>query len=285
MDCALQKIDDYIFKDCIGLQYIEFPKDIDTIGNRAFYNCSELKSIEIPNSVTYIGNRAFENCFELSNVELPSNLSFIGAKAFASCKRLESVKMPNNVTYIGSEAFYQCSELSYVEISNGVEIINNSTFAECNKLTDIVIPSNIIFIDWNAFGTESLMRIYCSPEKPPIADDFIFYENTMINGTLFIPKGSKNAYYSATPWRYFRNIIEIGEDEFPSDIENVIGGTEFSVTVDGNVIKINGAVTEKVEIYNIGGDCVYSGTETTINNLPKGIYIVRCGNKTQKIIL
>lgn len=193
--------------------------------------------------------------------------------------------MPNNVTYIGSEAFYQCSELSYVEISNGVEIINYSTFAECNKLTDIVIPSNIIFIDGNAFGTESLMRIYCSPEKPPIADDFIFYENTMINGTLFIPKGSKNAYYSATPWRYFRNIIEIGEDEFPSDIENVIGGTEFSVTVDGNVIKINGAVTEKVEIYNIGGDCVYSGTETTINNLPKGIYIVRCGNKTQKIIL
>lgn len=58
MDCALQKIDDYIFKDCIGLQYIEFPKGIDTIGNRAFYNCSELKSIEIPNSVTYIGNRA-----------------------------------------------------------------------------------------------------------------------------------------------------------------------------------------------------------------------------------
>lgn len=41
----------------------------------------------------------------------------------------------------------------------------------------------------------------------------------------------------------------------------------------------------KVEVYNLSGGLVYSGTDNVIQNIPQGVYIVKVNNKSIKIRL
>lgn len=59
-----------------------------------------------------------------------------------------------------------------------------------------------------------------------------------------------------------------------------------NVGVDDNRIVIRKAETSQlVEIYNLSGTLVYSGTDTTIPVKERGIYIVRVGDETHKVVL
>ena len=40
-----------------------------------------------------------------------------------------------------------------------------------------------------------------------------------------------------------------------------------------------------IEVYSINGRCVYSGTETSISGLGKGVYIVKVKGQTFNILL
>ena len=45
------------------------------------------------------------------------------------------------------------------------------------------------------------------------------------------------------------------------------------------------ALTTPIMIYNLNGQRVYNGYDTTVGNLPKGTYIIRIADKTYKIVL
>lgn len=47
------------FEDCWSLTYLEFPRYLQTICDRAFRGCNEVKSVMIPSSVREVGRKAF----------------------------------------------------------------------------------------------------------------------------------------------------------------------------------------------------------------------------------
>ena len=101
-----------------------------------------------------------------------------------------------------------------------------------------------------------------------------------------MPIGSRSKYMADELWsKFFVNIVEIADDEFPTHIKTVTGGKTLSVNIGGNTITISDNSANRVEIYTTDGQLVYSGTQKTIGPLAKGIYIVKCGNKVKKISL
>ena len=286
-----------------GLTEIVIPNSITNISTQMFNGCENLISIIIPNSVTSIGSGAFHECSSLTSATIPNSVTSIGRYAFAYCNSLTSVIIPNSVASIGDYAFAYCNSLTSVNISNSVTRIEKYTFSGCKSLTSVVIPNSVTSIGEYAFdsciGLKSLTignsvtnienyaisscynltEIYCKTTNPPTYTGY-FSTDVTNKATLYVPTGCKSAYESVDPWRNFWNIEEY---EF-SGVESTFAD-DVNVSVENGNSVIGGADNSNVEVYNVNGQCVYSGNSTTIPVNTKGLYIVKIGNSTHKVKL
>ena len=98
---------------------IEFPENLQIIGNSAFTNCTSLTSIDMPNSVTSIGERAFQQCSGLTSIDIPSGVTSIASYAFLSCSGLKKITV-NAATppSLGSNVFNGSTCMIYVPFSS-----------------------------------------------------------------------------------------------------------------------------------------------------------------------
>ena len=127
-----------------GIEYVEIPNTVTSLGNYAFHDFTKLKSIEIPNSVISIGSHSFYYCSSLTSVTIPNSVTSIDAYAFCDCNSLTSVTIPNSVTSIGNCAFDGCDNLT--------NITYNGTQSQWNSINKDPI--------WN-YGT-SIKTITCT---------------------------------------------------------------------------------------------------------------------------
>ena len=183
-------------------QNVEIPKYVIINGNKysvseiapeVFRNYSRLLSIKIPNSVTSIGNIAFSGCSGLTSLTIPNSVTSIGEEAFRGCSGLTSLTIPNSVTSIGNSAFSGCSGLTSLTIPNSVTDIGKSAFGGCSGLKEI-------YCNWL-----SPLRLKQYSFYYEVEDEEIIYKSC----TLYIPKGTLDAYKSTWPWNRFTNIVEL----------------------------------------------------------------------------
>ena len=97
-----------------GIEYVEIPDTVTSLGDYAFHDFTKLKSIEIPNSVTNIGLYAFEYCISLASITIPDGVTSIGYGAFMDCYSLTSITIPDSVISIGMWAFRYCRNLTNI---------------------------------------------------------------------------------------------------------------------------------------------------------------------------
>ncbi|MDN0057800.1 leucine-rich repeat protein [Bacteroides caecigallinarum] len=89
--------------------------------------------------------------------------------------------------------------------------INEYMFKDCNSLESITLPKNVKSVWSNAFHyCESLKEIHIPSSTPPKLEESKYDDsyNIFIKYTLYVPKGSLNAYRKADGWNKFQNIIE-----------------------------------------------------------------------------
>ena len=125
------------------LTSVAIPDSVTGIGDYAFYE-SGLENINIPAGVTTIGMGAFEDCFNLSGVtfEKDSKLTEIESGTFSCCVKLTSIEIPAGVTSIGSGAFNICEKLGSITFTGNTapELEADNVFDECAALTAIHVP-------------------------------------------------------------------------------------------------------------------------------------------------
>ena len=264
-----------------GLTSIAIPNSVSTIDNYAFSRCTDLSTITIPESITTISAGTFEGCSGLTSVNIPNSVTSIKNMAFQNCSGLTSIIIPNSVTELGSYAFFNCSNLAFVNIPNNITRISDSTFSGCSGLTSIIIPSSVSDITSSAFNDcNNIIEVISQNVVPPLSYDIIF-KNIPTTAILYVPIGSKDAYANATGWKNFTNIIE---DDVKTGVESTLAD-DVNVSVENGNIVIGGAENANVEVYNVNGQCVYSGNATSIPVVTKGLYIVKVNNKSFKVIL
>lgn len=218
-----------------------------------------VRKMSIPSSVTKIGDYAFYNCTNLTSIELPSGVTEIGDYAFYNCTNLSSLTLPSGVKEIGFSAFRGCKSLTSVTIPSGVKYISSFTFRDCESLRFINLPSDLKYIGEEAFeGCTGLTSIYAFMEKPCEIDETTFENETIINATLYVPKGSLLDYWDDNQWKKFMNI------------------EEFDVTSIGS---LNTNVNDVQEVSR------YSDNGQRLNTPAKGLNIVKYNNGTVKKIM
>ncbi len=218
-----------------------------------------VRKMSIPSSVTKIGDYAFYNCTNLTSIELPSGVTEIGDYAFYNCTNLSSLTLPSGVKEIGFSAFQGCKSLTSVTIPSGVKYISSFTFMNCESLRFINLPSDLKYIGEEAFeGCTGLTSIYAFMEKPCEIDETTFENETIINATLYVPKGSLLDYWDDNQWKKFMNI------------------EEFDVTSIGS---LNTNVNDVQEVSR------YSDNGQRLNTPVKGLNIVKYNNGTVKKIM
>lgn len=289
------------------------PSGVTAIGSLAFGYC-ELIEVKIPAGVKDIDASAFSNSEKLSAVTvdagnadytsaegvlfdkakktlvrypegktgtayaIPAGVTNIEEAAFLNCSKLTTVTIPVGVKKIGSHAFAR-SGLSSVAIPAGIDTISDGAFGDCWNLASITLPSSVKAIGEIAFfACRNLRDLTVGIKTPPVISKHVFEGVPVANVTLTVPKGSKAAYAAAPVWKEFKQISE-------STVGNVTLPEARIYAADGRLY-LTLQTAAPVGIYTLNGVLVRTFSapagETTVT-LPQGVYIVRVGERTEKV--
>lgn len=182
-----------------------------------------------------------------------------GDYLFSDMKSLHTIKLPNSMEIMGQYLFVGCESLTSVTLPKSLKTLPDRTFSSCESLRFINLPSDLKYIGEEAFeGCTGLTSIYAFMEKPCEIDETTFENETIINATLYVPKGSLLDYWDDNQWKKFMNI------------------EEFDVTSIGS---LNTNVNDVQEVSR------YSDNGQRLNTPAKGLNIVKYNNGTVKKIM
>lgn len=267
---SVSEIRQEAFYNCRHLKTLVLPLRLKSVNGSHFSNCDSLYSISVDEKNPYLcsdGSALYNKdkselvfvCHTVRKMSIPSSVTKIGDYAFYNCTNLTSIELPSGVTEIGYYAFYNCTNLSSLTLPSGVKYISSFTFRDCESLRFINLPSDLKYIGEEAFyGCTGLTSIYAFMEKPCEIDETTFENETIINATLYVPKGSLLDYWDDNQWKKFMNI------------------EEFDVTSIGS-LNINANDVQEVSRYSDNGQ--------RLNTPAKGLNIVKYNNGTVKKIM
>ncbi|WP_288707613.1 leucine-rich repeat protein [uncultured Alistipes sp.] len=269
------------FQKLKNLKKVILPNTIKSINKKAFYQ-SGLQSIEIPASVETIGKSAFQGCTALTTVtfEKGSQLKIIEGDrnydygvedcgAFQNCTSLTAIEIPASVAIIEDGAFHNCTALTTVTFEKGsqLKIIKGEdiadfvivsyygAFSNCTSLTSIEIPASVETIEKCAFqGCTALTTV--TFEKGS--------QLKTIEGNLVT-----NAYdYDIVDQKgAFADCISLTCIEIPASVETIWAGAFHGCTALTTVTFEKGSQLKTIEGFSWTYSRSYSGAFSDCTSL------------------
>lgn len=284
-----------------------------SIGEEAFSGCDKITSVSVPGSVTEIGNTAFAVCNALRDCQFSEGLKKIGSDTFYKCESLKSITIPASLTDLRAQTFLMCINLSEINVHPGNQIfssvdgvlfdvnkrvlisypmakdgsymipgtvttIASEAFYRC-KLDGITIPSSVTKINEAAFFDCRLNKVTVFWNTPLVINNVFFITPAT---KLIVPVGTKDKYQQAEGWGEFLII-----DETTTSLSGVYDQGTMIHSCSGG-IRITLAEAKNICIFNITGISVCNQSLTAgvhSISVPRGVYIVHVGSRSQKVIV
>ena len=159
---------------------VEFPSDMEALGESAFLHCETVEKIVLPNSVHVLGEGVFSNMKELSVLKLSENLKEL-PKDMTVGTATDVIVIPEGVERICSRAIY---DAALVVITNPAVVIEeggiDAGYVHLAKAKDFVFPSS----DEELIVTD---RIYLDDVYAPDEIHGDFYAATSVETQLYLP--------------------------------------------------------------------------------------------------
>ncbi len=250
------------------------------ISDGAFSQERVIESLTIGKNVKRIEHDAFEDCTSLKKLILEdsdesifidnyySSIEAYGEPGFADCQ-LEEIYIGRPITFpsysymngpIEFRPFIKCYAFKKVTYGDKVKIMDLQ-FGRLDFLEEVVLGKSISEITTSyPFGqfAKNIRRVYCYNPIPPEANGPIFAGMVCVEATLFVPKGSKEAYQSADYWSDFWDIQEIDDNTSITIPTSGIPQKDTNYLIDGiqnktgqkgiNIRNGNGGKTIKVMV-------------------------------------
>ena len=177
---------------------------------RNIYYQNAITKIEFGDGVTSIGNHSFYNCYSITNITIPNSVTSIGNYSFNDCYSLTNIIIPNSVTSIGNSTFYNCYSITNLIIPDGVIGIGGGAFSSCYSLTNITIPYSVTSIGSAAFyNCYGMVEYHLKRITPPTLSNTNAFNYISSDCVIYVPKGSLNAYRTATNWATYAKYIQV----------------------------------------------------------------------------
>ncbi len=316
---TIEEIGEEAFKDA-HISTINFPSSLTTLGRACFNGCLLTNDIVIPGGVNEIGEDAFAWVWHVNKVTLSEGVESIGRAAF-NFSHIKELYLPASISFVGSLAFGY-GELSKVEVAD-MESFLNITYSDswsnpmgnkaalyykgkpvteinfgdyfitelgeyqlqgCSSLEKVVFPQNFTSIGYEAFNNANNIRTVECMNETCISTQYTgnaFSSSTTNFGTLYVPVGCKAEYVENPLNRTWSAFVNVVEKEF--------GGVD-EIEADGADITVNGGdilnpMAYSIEVYDVAGSLIYSGNDTVIKTVAKGIVLVKYDNKVVKLAL
>ena len=294
--------------DCGSLKALEKVNAIDTL------NLPALKEV-------YIG-RTLKGTLRQNNYDNPD--IYYHPTIIFSCENLSNATIGPKVKSLSTRTFNECNNLTNITILDGNEILTftdstyteeiDDSFGKANANIHIGRPFAFQYYyhgDWSTRSLniecgdtlslgrsvtqinahiegENLKDIYCMSAIPPTLwrGEETFDNTVYLNATLHVPTGSLANYQAADYWKAFFLIQE--EEDFPNSVPLVEDKTQPCIKMEnGNVIVEN--ARDMITVYDLSGAVVkhlQAQNGRVEMSLPKHrVYIVKAGNKTEKVVL
>lgn len=313
------------FENCSSLTSIEFPKSLISIEDWAFKDSGLSGEIILPNNIRYIGQDAFRNCKLIENFTFPDNCALmVDIRALYGCENLTSISIPNNGgkfkgIITDSPVLKEVISLNNFAPEVDSDFLPNSSFLKAKLIIRKSALSS--YADSETWG--NFINIETIYDELPNHDVFFNFEipreyedlfniyyperhiavmegNSAKINVTYTRAGYSDSHSEFVP--YFNN-IEIVKSATIEDFGTsyklepyeysqrffitppIYDTMEFAIRHENsssveNILEDN---TEGVEdeIYSING--IRLNCEKT--NLPKGVYIIRKGKKTFKLLV
>ena len=296
----LREMYDCIFYNCLDVSpsVSILPETVEILDGSAYYGISTIEEVVVPKNVRVLRD-AFHGMAGLRKATiLTDKLTEIGDFAFYWCSALEEVNIPDKITRIGEGAFFWNLRLRKINIPSTVTRIEKHAF-DSAPLDSIDIPAGVTFIGRNAFwNNRNLQKVYSRPAIPPVTNEwtdessYLPFLHSADEATLYVPKGSADAYRASEVFSEFKNIVELEAWQWPTSISTPTMPTD-AYKVYGKAgtlhIETTGGAQEPafVNVYSINGQVVWKGQVTNRIEvpLPQGFYVVKIGKRNYKISL
>ena len=319
----LEVMNDLLFAECRKLKEVNIPSQLREMYDCIFYNCLDVspsvailpETVEILDGSAYYGISTIEEVVVPKNVRvlrdafhgmaglrkatiLTDKLTEIGDFAFYWCSALEEVNIPDKITRIGEGAFFWNLRLRKINIPSTVTRIEKNAF-DSAPLDSIDIPAGVTFIGRNAFwNNRNLKKVYSRPVMPPITNEwtdessYLPFLNSADEATLYVPKGSADAYRASEVFAGFKEIVELEAWQWPTSISTPTMPTD-AYKVYGKAGTLHIETTDDahepafVNVYSINGQVVWKGQVTNRMEVPlsQGFYAVQIGKRSYKVSL
>lgn len=297
---SLDSIGEQVFRDC-KLERLSVDGSPARMDAGAFYGC-EVQRLEwnVPetevsfswgidckeavvgsNVRTLPGNFLGNSDVASVTFEAPSSLSLLPAKAFYECRSLVSVTLPAALEEIRASAFQDCTGLQEMEFPEGMTAIGEKAFYRCTGLKRLGFPTTLASIGTEAFSEcTGLEEIDC-PIVQPIPINITEFWNVPSTCVLNVPEGSRLEYADATRWNGFdikEVFVSVPSVELSGELRSVVRPEPGGMTLT----PVGG---QRVAVYTVDGRCMHVGTDGAQLSLPSGVYIVRIGERSWRVLV
>lgn len=225
-------------------------------------NCEEVEEIIVPETVNWFGDGTFSWNPNLKRIKLPTytNMVIMPEAMFKNCTSLKELTTPK--AHIASDG-----------TPTWIQLEKDFCYG-CTSLRKVIIPTECARIEDGAFQKcPNLQEFHIYSVNPPTLGDYVFYSEQEMstrhrvkgasNMTLYVPQGSAESYKASSWGKYFTEIKEV------SDLSGI-------TNIDSDV-----NTEDAIQVFDING-CYVSDS---IDGLVHGLYIIKQGSKTRKIIL
>ena len=301
------------FSHCNNLVSVIVPDSVNTLYS-TFVGCDSLQTVVLGEGLKTIERSTFGYCTRLSEIYIPAGVTKIDQKPYAAtigyeywgpcekvraiygCRNLQRVVVsPDNKYYSDIDGvlfdkgkndllYYPEGRTSVkYDVPEEVDTIASYAFYYVKDLKSIHLPTTLKIIGYRALpgSLTAIMSQSMNPPERNYLGIYSLYEGAVSSGVeWYVPLGAGDRYKMA----YGIDVIEtslLNVDMVDGDEKEL----RFYMLPDGRLSVIGVLVDTIIEIYSINGRQIYKGIAGDIPYLGQGLYLVKIGDETCKVII
>lgn len=244
----VKKLGTQALSQCTNLTSVTGNNKLEEMANAAFTRCDKLTKAYLPEGLKRMTGGSYFRCAGISDFTLPSTVELIERNPAVGCTAIKEFRVaPGNLRFtaidrciyetrddkspyrlvaapggsdtqvfnlapgtevVGEQALRE-SGITEFHAASGLRVIDTNGLSTCRQLSIVTLPATLETVGVSAFQScEAITSITVKAKYPPACMS-TFTDAVYGNATLYVPRGSAQAYRTSPGWSGFGKIVEI----------------------------------------------------------------------------